>query len=389
MDEKKMKICMVTSHRPPYQSANAILPQILAEKLKKDGHDVSFIIPEKAIKKKSDCPGDFNYNIIYYQKKLSGILDILKLRSLVSFISIYKQVKPLLKDIQIVHIHSNGILHQVVTFAASRLKKPVILTHYGTEIWHYRKKTISFFDLFKYMNKQSEYVTYYSKYLMDHSFKVGIIPKNPVVIYPPAGDEFKMYNEIERKSLREELGIKAENVLVNVKRLHPLGGHEFLIKAMPSVLKRYPDTVLYICGSGDLIDQLEKLKNDLGLKDKVILLGMVDNDVIWKYYAVADLYVLTSVLEALPTVVVEALACGTPAIMTETPGGKELNDLFPGDITLVELREPDKTAEAIVKFLSDKRRIERLTKDVIEKLFRTQHIYKQYLNLYLKSLSDL
>jgi glycosyltransferase involved in cell wall biosynthesis len=125
------------------------------------------------------------------------------------------------------------------------------------------------------------------------------------------------------------------------------------------------------------------------LKDKVILLGMVDNDVIWKYYAVADLYVLTSVLEALPTVVVEALACGTPAIMTETPGGKELNDLFPGDITLVELREPDKTAEAIVKFLSDKRRIERLTKDVIEKLFRTQHIYKQYLNLYLKSLSDL
>ena len=384
-----MKICMVTSHIPPYQSANAILPQILAEKLKADGHDVSFIIPDKAINEKSNCSKDYIYNVVQYQKKISGILDKLKLRSLITFISIYKQVRPMLKDIQLVHIHSNGILHQVVAFTAKRMKIPVILTHYGTEIWHYKKKKIPFLDLFKYMNMKSEYVTYYSKYLMDHSFEVDIKPKNPIVIYPPAGDEFRIYSENERLSLKRELGIKVDNVLVNVKRLHPLGGHEFLIKAMPSVLKKYPNTVLYICGSGDLMGQLEELKNDLGLKDKVILLGMVDNDVIWKYYAVADLYVLTSVLEALPTVVVEALACGTPAVMTETPGGKELHGLFPEDISLVSLNEPAKTAEAIIKFLSDKRRIKSQTKDVIERLFRTRHIYKQYMNIYMKSLSDL
>lgn len=383
-----MKICMVTSHIPPYQSANAILPQILASELKHDGNEVSFIIPDKAINDRPESMTDYKYDIIRLRKKKRNIPGFVKLDSIISFLDIYKQVKPALKGIDVVHIHSNGILHQVTAHIAKRKRIPIILTHYGTEIWHYKPKRPRLLDLFYRMNMQSSYVTYYSQFLMDHSIKAGIVPKNPIVIYPPAGDEFRVLNENDRKNLRKELGIKASNILVNVKRLHPLGGHEYLIKAMPEVLKKFPDTILFICGSGELMNELEELKNSLGLQDNVRLLGMVDNDVIWKYYAVSDLYVLTSVLEALPTVVVEALACGTPAVMTETPGGKELHKLFPDDISLVEMRNPSQTAAAINSFLSQKRRTIESTLKVVERLFRTDFIYKKYQQIYTESLKS-
>jgi glycosyltransferase involved in cell wall biosynthesis len=384
-----MRICMVTSHIPPYQSANAILPQLLASKLKEDGHQVSFIIPEKALKGVPNRKIDYAASIIHVPQRKKGIASVIKIDSLLAFISIYKQVKSALKGVDIVHIHSNGLLHQTTAIAARKSNIPIIITHYGTEIWHYKKKKLLFFDLFKYMNDIAVFVTYYSKMLMEYSFKVGIVPKNPITIYPPAGDEFKIMNDLERKALRKELGIETSNMLVNVKRLHPLGGHEFLIRAMPDILQKNPDTKLYICGKGELYDDLEKLINSLNLQGKVELLGMVSNEIIWKYYAAADLYVLSSVLEALPTVVIEALACGTPVVMTNTPGGKELLDLFPEDIRLVELHNPEQISQAVTEFLSYKRRIKRTTSDVIYRLFRTEHIYKQYLNLYKRAVEGM
>jgi len=384
-----MRICMVTSHIPPYQSANAILPQLLASRLKEDGHEVSFIIPEKVLNGAMNKELDYPAFVIRVPHRRKRITAIIKIDSFFAFLSIYKQVKSALIGVDIIHIHSNGLLHQAAAVAARRSKIPVILTHYGTEIWHYKKRKLPLPDLFKYMNSISAFVTYYSKMLMDYSFKIGIIPKNPVTIYPPAGKEFGILNDLERQDLRKELGIETENMLVNVKRLHPLGGHEFLIRAMPEVLQKHPNTKLYICGTGELYDDLEKLKNSLGLNGKVELLGMVNNEMIWKYYAAADLYVLSSVLEALPTVVIEALACGTPVVMTETPGGKELIELFPEDIRLIELRNPEKIAEAVIGFLSNKRRVTHATSDVVEKLFRTDYIYKQYLDLYKRAVEGL
>ncbi len=75
-----------------------------------------------------------------------------------------------------------------------------------------------------------------------------------------------------------------------------------------------------------------------------------------RYCAAADLFVLPSLLEALPTVAVEALACGTPVVSADNPGGLELNDVFGRDVSLVAREQPLPLARAIVGFLLDKRR---------------------------------
>jgi glycosyltransferase involved in cell wall biosynthesis len=87
-----------------------------------------------------------------------------------------------------------------------------------------------------------------------------------------------------------------------VKRLHPLAGQRYLIEAMNEVIRTHPDARLVFCGSGPLLNELRSAARSAGVERHVTFAGLVDNTTIERYCAAADLFVLPSLLEALPTV---------------------------------------------------------------------------------------
>jgi glycosyltransferase involved in cell wall biosynthesis len=114
----------------------------------------------------------------------------------------------------------------------------------------------------------------------------------------------------------------------------------------------------------------------------VTFTGLIDNDAIARYCAAADLFVLPSLLEALPTVAVEALACGTPVLSSDNPGGLELNDVFGLDVQIVPREQPLQMAAAIDEFLVNKRRTLPRTRDTIERGFRAAAVAGRYREIY-------
>lgn len=91
-----------------------------------------------------------------------------------------------------------------------------------------------------------------------------------------------------------------------------------LIRAF-ALLRAQIDARLVIIGEGGMRSDLEKLILELSLRDSVVLPGFVDNPfVVMKQ---ANLFVLSSAWEGLPTVLIEAMACGTPVVSTECPSG--------------------------------------------------------------------
>ncbi|WP_440945533.1 glycosyltransferase [Methanosarcina sp. T3] len=107
-------------------------------------------------------------------------------------------------------------------------------------------------------------------------------------------------------------------LIVNMGRLTRAKGQWHLIRAF-SELRQHKKCKLAIIGYGELKDYLESLVEQLNLSDDVIFLGWQENP--YKYISRASFFVLSSVWEALPYALTEAMACGCPIISTDCKYG--------------------------------------------------------------------
>ena len=135
-------------------------------------------------------------------------------------------------------------------------------------------------------------------------------------------------------------------------------------------------------GTGALLPELQAVARSRGVDQHVTFAGLVDNATVARYCAAADLFVLPSVLEALPTVAVEALASGTPVISADNPGGVELNGVFGDDVQVVVKERPEPLAAAIAEALGRKRRTHAATRTIVDERFRPGAVARQYFDLY-------
>lgn len=320
--------------------------------------------------------------VAWVPRRSDGFFDrTLRLGAVLGAIRIHGAIGPALGRADVVHVHSNGLLAELGVILARKRAKPVVLTLYGTEIWHYAPKRWGP-DLFTRAYREASAVTFYSERLRGRAGELGLTRRHMETVYPAVGPQFAWHDERAQAEARAALGITNRHLLVNVKRLHPLAGQRYLIEAMNEVIRTHPDTRLVVCGTGPLLDELRTTARSAGVERHVTFAGLVDNTVVARYCAAADLFVLPSILEALPTVAVEALACGTPVISADNPGGLELNDVFGPDVAVVPKEQPLPLAQAIVQFLLEKRRTSDATKDTIEREFRAASVASRYRAIY-------
>jgi glycosyltransferase involved in cell wall biosynthesis len=377
-----VRICHVTPHLPPDQAANALLPYHLGCWARDEGDEVSFIAhPPRAARDlaaaAAKLPGPVAWIPTYHGGRLAKLL---RSGSLMTAARILRAGQPLIDSADVVHIHSNGLIAEVGAWLAERAGKPFVLTLYGTEIWHYRPRRG--LDLFTRAYRAASHVTFYSHGLQSRAVELGLARHHTSVVYPPVASEFQFHDSGAQLSARLALGIRQRHVLVNVKRLHPLAGQRYLIEALGEVVRTHPDTRLIICGTGPLAAELKDVARANGVEGHITFAGLVDNQTIARYDAAADAFVLPSLLEACPTVALEALATGTPVITSDNPGGVELGEIFGYDVAVVPKEQPLPLARAIITFLDEKRRTRESTAKIVAQEFRPAAVQRQFRDIY-------
>ena len=363
---------MVTPHLPPHQAANALLPHLLGAGLRERGHAVRFLTF-------GDGP---DRDAISFVRRRSRRLRSTRLPQAMEAMSTWRKGSPLVRAADVVHVHSNTWMNQVAAGLAARHGRPYVLTHYGTEIWHHDGKDAAF----RRMNARAHHVTFYSQALLERARELCVPLSSASVVYPPVAEAFAPRAEAERQAVRRaHLPEGRGALLVNVKRLHPLADHATLLEAMALVLRERRDARLLIAGGGETEADLKAQALRLALGDAVRFLGLVPNEALAPLQAAADLFVLSSVLEATPTVALEALASGTPVVSTDNPGGLELRGLFGDDVAVVPRRDPEALAGAILAGLREPRRTRPLSARLVEERFRLPGVVEEYLRLYAEA----
>lgn len=180
------------------------------------------------------------------------------------------------------------------------------------------------------------------------------------------------------------MGIKVSDQVIGVAaRLSEEKGVQYLVQAMPKILNRFPETTLVIVGGGPLA---ESLKNDviqLGINENIVFTGIrLDMPEIFSLF---DMYVLPSVSEGLPMVLLEAMASKCPIIATDV-GGVSTVIKHEKNGLLVSSRNPDLIASSAIHLLSNKDKRKRYSEigcAMFSEKYSADAMTKKYEKLYI------
>lgn len=152
--------------------------------------------------------------------------------------------------------------------------------------------------------------------------KLGV-PASRIVTFP-WGVDLSRYKPISADDgLRKKLGWQKKFVLLHVRAWEPLYDPLTVVRAFVRAARRNSELRLLMPGSGSLDAKMHRILDNAGLQDRVHLPGQVSQDDLPDYYRAADIYISASLSDGSSVSLMEALASGRPAIVTDIRGNRE------------------------------------------------------------------
>ena len=219
------------------------------------------------------------------------------------------------KNYDLIHIHSGSIsvlAYEAQAAQKAGIKKIIVHSHSTGEkgLKHTMIQT-AFSPLLK------KYPTHYlacNKEAGEMKFPKSVQPKVQIIKNGINLNRFTRNQDIGNE-LRAKYGIPKDAFVVgHIGRFTIEKNHSFLIDCFESINRKIYDSYLVLVGEGELQAEMKAKAKKLGLNDKVIFTGVVDNP--YDYYNVFNYFVLPSIYEGFPFVTLEAQANGLPCLIS-------------------------------------------------------------------------
>ena len=208
-----------------------------------------------------------------------------------------------------------------------------------------------------------------------------VFPGLPIHVIPNGVDPHRFTNGYSRCPANEVR-------ILFVSRLIRRKGLQFLIKAIPKVRERaeYP-FVMKIVGDGPDKEFFTQQIEALEISEYVRFYGYVEHGKLPEYYLDADIFVLPSLAEGMPNVVLEAMGSGLPVVATHIPGSEEL--VLDGDNGfLVDAKDSKALADRLVTLINNRGLREKMGKSAkkVAGNYTWKSVTEQYITLYKRSV---
>lgn len=293
----------------------------------------------------SECEGNLillnsESQIKYYNRfKIERVIPKgnSKFQKFLVFIKRIKIVKEIKKKNNYDMVISFGVAANIINILTKQKENTLCTEHNIKSIenktWGISGKIYDF--LIKSFYSKSDYLVAISHVMKEDLKNHYKIRKNIDVIYNP--HNINEIIELSNESLTEQENeiFKDKITLINVGRLTFAKGQNHLIKVISELKKEFANIQLLILGEGELENELRKLAKEHNVEDSIVFLGYHSNP--YKFIRNANLFVMSSIFEGFPNVLIESLACETPIISTDCKSGpREIID---------EKKEINKTVE--------------------------------------------
>ncbi len=235
-----------------------------------------------------------------------------------------------------------------------RFGAPILLEIYGVDAWQPTANR-----LVDYLARRVDMVVSISELTLKRFQEwTGFSSENTALL--PNAIHLEQYGTGERRrDLAERYGIIGKTVILTLGRMNSAErykGFDEVLELLPALAGDIPDIVYLVVGDGDDRQRLSEKARSLGVADRLVMTGYVDEQEKADHYRLADAYVMPSYGEGFGFVVLEALACGIPVVASTLDGTREAT--LNGSLgILVDPRESAAIRDAIVRSVNMPKRI--------------------------------
>jgi glycogen synthase len=269
-------------------------------------------------------------------------------------------------DVDVIHAHDWLVAH-----AAAGLKDafdlPVVATIHATEYGRHQgylpgpmNKLIHQFEW--WLTYEARRVIACSEYMRKQVGDIFELPHDKTDVIPNAvaTRDFAIPPE-EVAAFRAEHTPAGERMVLFAGRLEYEKGVQTVLHALERVVDTVGPVVFYVAGVGTYSDELHRQVEELDLSDVVRFTGFLEDHDLRLHYAAADVAVAPSIYEPFGLVAVEAMACGTPVVVGDTGGLREI--VSDGHGLSFPPQDADELADRLIAVLTD----HDLAQDLVDK----------------------
>jgi glycosyltransferase involved in cell wall biosynthesis len=230
-----------------------------------------------------------------------------------------RKLREALERIQPDLVHA-GPIHLAASLVALLDFHPLVSMSWGSDIlWETRKPWIALKT--RYTLARSDALVGDCLAVKKAAIRYGM-DEDRITLFP-WGVDLRHFSPDTELELRKMLGWEDKFILLSTRSFEPLYGVDLIIKAFIQLASEYPDLRLLLLGDGSQRAVFESWLNDAGLFERIHFAGMVDKHHLPNYYRSADVYVSASHSDGSSVSLLEAFACGVPALVSDIPGNCE------------------------------------------------------------------
>jgi len=226
-------------------------------------------------------------------------------------------------DLDILHVHY-AIPHAASAFLAREMvgrdRLKVVTTLHGTDITLVGQKP-GYFAITRFMIEQSDATTAVSAFLRDETKRIFGV-ENPIEVIPNFVD-CRRFRPRADPALRARFAEPGQKLMLHASNFREVKNAPMVVDVFARVAER-TEARLLLLGEGPELPRVEQRAAELGVLDRILFLGQVED--LERMLPLADLVLLPSRHESFGLVALEAMACGTPVIATDRGGTGEFID---------------------------------------------------------------
>ena len=347
------KVLVLTENFPPLSGGSGRWFWELYSRLPKE----QYLILADDIQGASEFDKTHQFNILR-MSLTSSEWGLKSISGLKFYWRVFRQIRKVIKQHQITHIHCGRVIHEGVTAWILKLitGTPYLCYVHGEDV-----ETAATSGEHNLMVKQ---VCKHAEILICNSHNSANIVKrlnyagdDKIHVLHPGVDASLFVPAAADNAFKQHMGWQGRKVIITVGRLQARKGQDMMIRATALLKQQFPEILYGVIGRGECLESLQALTEELGLNDHVQFLTDVTDEQMIQCYQQSDVFILPNRtigndIEGFGMVLVEAQSCGIPVIAGDSGGTKETM-LINQSGFVIDCTQANSIAMTIAQLLAD------------------------------------